>query len=305
MAGMQLAPFNRRQALYGDLPPSSGGRRDVLHSPGAAGMGQPVPMYGRRRAMPDTYMSGMSGPVTRMPAYQELAPRMAGIDPRQLAMGPLRRMPVQHSMSVPVPYFEEYNMGPPVMGCGGHECGGMKPRAMSHPQVFPHVYEMPYPPHAHGNCGCFFPGAHGNGNSGSNSNSGSGSGSGSGGGSSSKGSGGGSKEKDSSSGGSGSKSDFDFKTKDIIVRGKVYTVRASYLSEAPKFEADLVKFVDKKKEDVVPARVVAMLVSYINVESYKNTSFLDEVTLNIVASNVGAKSVGEYSLGRLKKCVAG
>jgi hypothetical protein len=101
---------------------------------------------------------------------------------------------------------------------------------------------------------------------------------------------------------SNSKQDFDFKTKDVTIRGKARAVRASYLAEAGKFEGDFVKFMEKKKEEDVPDRVVDMLVSYINRETYTNDNVLDEVTLNIVASNVGAKSAGDYSLGRLKKC---
>jgi hypothetical protein len=100
---------------------------------------------------------------------------------------------------------------------------------------------------------------------------------------------------------SSSKSEFDFKTKDITIRGKARAVRASYLTEAPKFEADLVKYLDKKKEDVVPDRVIGMLVDFINCEDYKNSNVLDEVTLNILAHNVGAKSAVDYSLSRLKK----
>jgi hypothetical protein len=58
---------------------------------------------------------------------------------------------------------------------------------------------------------------------------------------------------------------------------------------------------DKKKDDQVPDRVVGMLIAYINGEDYENDDPLDEVTLNILASNVGCKSAGEHSLGRLKK----
>lgn len=42
-------------------------------------------------------------------------------------------------------------------------------------------------------------------------------------------------------GNSNKKSDYDFKTKDVTVRGTARAVRASFLIEAPKFEADLVK----------------------------------------------------------------
>jgi len=100
---------------------------------------------------------------------------------------------------------------------------------------------------------------------------------------------------------SSSKEEFDFKTKDITIRGKARPIRASYLAEASKFEADLTKYLEKKKEDAVPDRVIDMLFSYINRESYTNTNLFDEVTLNILAHNVGAKSVVAYSLDRLKK----
>jgi hypothetical protein len=78
-------------------------------------------------------------------------------------------------------------------------------------------------------------------------------------------------------------------------------VRASYLTEAPKFEADLLKYLEKKKDDIVPDHVIDMLISFINTEDYSNNSPLDEVTLNILASNVGAKSAVDFSLGRLKR----
>ncbi|PVH89590.1 hypothetical protein DL98DRAFT_647329 [Cadophora sp. DSE1049] len=100
---------------------------------------------------------------------------------------------------------------------------------------------------------------------------------------------------------SNSKSDFEFKVKDVTVRGKARSVRASYLLEATKFESDLVKYMDKKKEDDVPDKVVDMLISWINRENYANKDPFDEVTLNILASNVGCKSILDHSLGRLKK----
>lgn len=100
---------------------------------------------------------------------------------------------------------------------------------------------------------------------------------------------------------SNSKSDFEFKVKDVTVRGKARSVRASYLLEATKFEADLVKYMDKKKEEDVPDKVVDMLLSWINRENYSNKDPFDEVTLNILASNVGCKSVLDHSLSRLKK----
>lgn len=100
---------------------------------------------------------------------------------------------------------------------------------------------------------------------------------------------------------SNSRSNFDFKTKDVTIRGKARAIRASYLSEAGKFEADLTKFMEKKKEEEVPDRVVDMLISFINREEYLNGDLQDEVTLNILASNVGAKSTVDYSLARLKE----
>jgi hypothetical protein len=99
------------------------------------------------------------------------------------------------------------------------------------------------------------------------------------------------------------KSTFDFKTKDIAVRGKTYTTRASYLAEASKFEADLIKYVDKKSQETIPDHVINMLISFINFESYINDSMLDEVTLNVLASNISAKSAFEHSLANLKNHV--
>jgi hypothetical protein len=96
-------------------------------------------------------------------------------------------------------------------------------------------------------------------------------------------------------------SDFDFPTKDIAVRGKTYSVRQSYLNEASKFEADLQKYVDKKAKEVLPNRVIEMLISFINREWYENDSALDEVTMNVLTTNVNAKSAFEHSLKRLQK----
>lgn len=94
---------------------------------------------------------------------------------------------------------------------------------------------------------------------------------------------------------------FSFKTKDICVRGKAYKVRSSYLAEAPKFESDLIKYLDKKTEEVVPQRVVRMLVDFINYDDYDHEGgLLDEAKLNILASNVNAKSVIDFSLDFLK-----
>jgi hypothetical protein len=92
-----------------------------------------------------------------------------------------------------------------------------------------------------------------------------------------------------------------YNTRDVIIRGKSRKIRASYLMEAGKFEADVVKYMDKKPEDVVPDRVIEMLVDYINHEGYTCRDLLDEVTLNILASNTGSKSAGDCSLGHVKK----
>jgi hypothetical protein len=100
---------------------------------------------------------------------------------------------------------------------------------------------------------------------------------------------------------SSSKGDFEFKTKDVTIRGKARAVKASYLTDTGKFEADLTKYMEKKSEEEIPDRVVDMLISFINRDRYDNNSLLDEVKLNILASNVGAKSAVDYSLGRLKQ----
>ncbi|KUJ22017.1 uncharacterized protein LY89DRAFT_715021 [Mollisia scopiformis] len=93
----------------------------------------------------------------------------------------------------------------------------------------------------------------------------------------------------------------NYKLKDIVIRGKAFSVRASYLQDQVKFEKDLVSFLDKKSDEEVPMRVVDMLVAFINKEEYCNYDPLDEATLCILASNVGAKSVVEHSLNEIKK----
>jgi hypothetical protein len=93
---------------------------------------------------------------------------------------------------------------------------------------------------------------------------------------------------------------YTYATKDIVVRGQARVIRASYLSENTKFEADLMKYLDKKDTSHVPERVVDMLISFINEDSYDCRNALDEVTLNILAHNVGAKSVVDVSLKKLK-----
>lgn len=93
---------------------------------------------------------------------------------------------------------------------------------------------------------------------------------------------------------------YKYETKDIVIRGKAKVLRQSYLNESPKFEGELVKYLDKKTKEQIPDRVVEMLIDFINVESYENFDLIDEVTLNILASNVGCRSVVDYSLNRLK-----
>jgi hypothetical protein len=97
------------------------------------------------------------------------------------------------------------------------------------------------------------------------------------------------------------KKEYKFKTKDITVRGKSYAIRKSYISEAPKFEADLIKFVDKKKETELSDDIVEMLVDFINEEGCQAGTILDFVMLNILATSLGAKSAVEYSLNQIKK----
>jgi hypothetical protein len=97
------------------------------------------------------------------------------------------------------------------------------------------------------------------------------------------------------------KKDYDFKTKDITVRGKSYAVRKSFLADSSKFEADLIKYVDKKKEEQLPDRVVQMLVDFINEESCSYKSVLDLVLMSVLASSLGSKSAVEYSLRELKR----
>ena len=99
--------------------------------------------------------------------------------------------------------------------------------------------------------------------------------------------------------------DSSIKTKDVVIRGKAKKLRASYLAENSKFEGDLTKYMEKKKEKDVPDRVVDMLVSFLNEEHYSNTSMVDEVTLNVLASNVGCKSLVAHTLSRLKDCEIG
>ena len=100
---------------------------------------------------------------------------------------------------------------------------------------------------------------------------------------------------------SNSRGDFEFKTKDVTIRGKARAIKASYLTDTGKLEADLTKYMEKKSEEEIPDRVVDMLISFINRDRYDNNSLVDEVKLNILASNVGAKSAVDHSLSRLKQ----
>jgi hypothetical protein len=93
----------------------------------------------------------------------------------------------------------------------------------------------------------------------------------------------------------------DLKTKDILIRGKTYKVRKSFLAEAGKFEADIGKYLEKKSEETVPNNVVEMLIDFINTEECNARTLLDLVTLNVLASNLGVKSMGEVYLSLLKK----
>ncbi|KAB8296049.1 hypothetical protein EYC80_008857 [Monilinia laxa] len=118
----------------------------------------------------------------------------------------------------------------------------------------------------------------------------------------------GSKEKSSSSsssssgGGSSSKKEYDFPTKDIVIRGKTYACRKSFLADQGKFEDSLVKMMEKKKEDEIPNAVLDSLFSCINEEKVLGSaSAHDLVTLNVLSSSLGVKSVMEKSLAQLKK----
>lgn len=93
----------------------------------------------------------------------------------------------------------------------------------------------------------------------------------------------------------------NLKTKDVVIRGKAFAVRASYLQELPKFEKELREYLDKKDEDTIPERVINMLFAFINEEEYCNGDPYDEVTLCILAHNAGSKSVVNYSLDQIKK----
>ena len=102
---------------------------------------------------------------------------------------------------------------------------------------------------------------------------------------------------------SSSSSTKDLKTKDIVVRGKTYKIRKAFLQDLSKFEADIIKLLDKKSEESVPNEVVQMLVDFINYEKCDGRTLLDVVSLNILASNLGVKSAVEFSLNLLKNHV--
>lgn len=86
-----------------------------------------------------------------------------------------------------------------------------------------------------------------------------------------------------------------FKTKDIIIRGKTFPVRKSFLDDNGKFEKDIQAYTDKKNDKTVPNEVVRHLVCIINDVPISPSSILDLVTLNILASNVGVKSAVKSS----------
>ncbi|ESZ94569.1 hypothetical protein SBOR_5059 [Sclerotinia borealis F-4128] len=127
--------------------------------------------------------------------------------------------------------------------------------------------------------------------------------------SSSSSSGSGGKEKSSSSGGGGgggsegsNSKEYGFPTKDIVIRGKTYACRKSFLADQGKFEDSLVKMMEKKKEDEIPTTVLDSLFSCINEEKVlSSASAHDLVTLNVLSSSLGIKSVMEKSLTQLKK----
>jgi hypothetical protein len=189
------------------------------------------------------------------------------MDPR-MAAAPIRRMQLQAT----TPYYDDYDFDP--LDTSLAYMGG-KTRAMTLPPHMHMSYDPVYPMHPHCACGSH----HGIGCSGS------------------------SKSKDSSSNSSKGEKDekLDFKTKDLFIRSKLYSVRASYLAEAPKFEAELTKLMDKKKEDIIPSRILTLLLNYINKEDYTNDNVLDEVTLHVVCTTVNCRSAAEFALERLKR----
>ncbi|KAG9232157.1 hypothetical protein BJ875DRAFT_486364 [Amylocarpus encephaloides] len=281
MSNLQLAPFNnRRQALYCDLPaPGTALRRP------SANLG--LPAINSRGADPM-----MSSPLTCLSSYRDVDPRMA--------VGPLRRMPPQRS----TPFYEDYGT-PSSSGSGGNCNMYMKPRAMSYPHVHPHYHEPMYPSYPQMSCSNHGPSnscSSNNLNSNSNSNSNNKSNNNTPTNLNANPDAKSTANKDATSPSGGSLS---FLTKNITLRGKIYSLRSSYLLESPKFEAELQKLADKKKESIIPTAVFVHLISYINSETYCNTKVIDEVTLNIVCSTLGCKSCGDFSLGQLNKWAKG
>ena len=101
--------------------------------------------------------------------------------------------------------------------------------------------------------------------------------------------------------GSSSSNSKDLKTKDIVVRGKTFKIRKSFLADAPKFEGDIVKLLDKKPEEAFPNYVVELLVKFINEECCSAKCVLDLVSLGVLASSLNVKSAIEFSLSQIKK----
>ncbi|TAQ90633.1 hypothetical protein B7494_g1041 [Chlorociboria aeruginascens] len=93
----------------------------------------------------------------------------------------------------------------------------------------------------------------------------------------------------------------DLETKDVVIRGVSYRMRKTFLTESAKFESDLVKYMEKKKEEQIPTSVIHLLIDFINMEGTDPASMIDLVTLHTLASNLGSKSVMEYALSQIKK----
>lgn len=89
--------------------------------------------------------------------------------------------------------------------------------------------------------------------------------------------------------------------KDVVIRGKTYAIRKTYLSEVGSFEENLLKYMENTSEDTVPERIIEFLVSFINEEKFFTENLHDLITLNILASNIGAKSVMESSLAEINR----
>ncbi|RDL39449.1 uncharacterized protein BP5553_03789 [Venustampulla echinocandica] len=247
----------------GYVPPPSSHRRHV-------NIGMEIPFHDplrRRRGMLEFPEPFVGGSLPRRDRHRVMGPRT---DPSPemgdpcLGLAAERRKP-----SLATPAYDEYSFYFPDQG---PDCHTSRPKYQGHAPSL--QTRLPIPPqrhtyrHAHFGRGCS-PHHHCGCGGGSNYSS---------------------------------EDKFSFKTKDICVRGKAYKVRSSYLAEAPKFETDLIKYLDKKIEEVVPQRVVRMLVDFINYDDYNHEGgLLDEAKLNILATNVGAKSVIDFSLDFLKQ----